>query len=68
MDGDVLRKLLVKMENQVQKPSPTQTQSFDKQQVTEEMPIKVRPRASRRAVKKEQDKVEVEYKASKVGE
>ena len=58
LSGDVLRKLLVKLENQVDLDEPVRVPPVEPSQ-----PVKVRQRASRRAVKGTVDAVEAEARA-----
>jgi Transposase DDE domain len=60
LSGDVLRKLLVKLENQVDLKAPVRLPSFEPSQAG-----KVRQRASRRAVKGAFDVVEAEARAQR---
>jgi hypothetical protein len=61
MSGDVLRKLLVKLENQVDLKAPVRMPS-----VEPSPPVKVRQRASRRAVKGVVDEAQAEARAQRV--
>ena len=61
--GDVVRKLLVKMEQQVDLSQPVQRPSKEPS-----VAVKVRERASRRAVKQAVDEAEAEARALKVAE
>jgi Transposase DDE domain len=61
ISGDVLRKLLVQLENHVDLNAPLHLPPFEPSQ-----PVKVRKRASRRAVKGEVDIAEAEARAQRV--
>jgi Transposase DDE domain len=61
ISGDVLRKLLVQLENHVDLNAPLRLPPFEPSQ-----PVKVRKRASRRAVKGEVDVAEAEARAQRV--
>jgi len=61
ISGDVLRKLLVKMEQHVDPTAPIRLPSCEPA-----MPVKVRKRASRRAVKEAVDAAEAEARAQRV--
>jgi hypothetical protein len=61
LSGDVLRKLLVKLENHVDLDEPVRVPP-----VAPSQPVKVRQRASRRAVKGAVDVVEAEARAQRV--
>jgi hypothetical protein len=61
ISGDVLRKLLVKLENQINLDEPVRLPPVEPSQ-----PVKVRQRASRRAVKGAVNAVEAEARAQRV--
>jgi hypothetical protein len=61
LSGDVLRKLLVKLEHHVDLSAPLRLPPYEPSQ-----PVKVRQRVSRRAVKGAVDEVEAEARAQRV--